>query len=196
MGLLESGLKKTLMSGAVAALSLFGAAPATSQQAYLYADGSYTSIAPPGSTQSEAYGINNSGQIVGQYNPGNSQYSAFLYSGGTYTTLSVPGSNGCCTVAFGINDAGQIVGDYSMDNSTYGFLYSNGVYTTLINPLTPYNSTFSGINNSDQIVGQYNSGSATSGFLLSNGTYTPLIVPLSVPAPSPATEPLPSAIPA
>lgn len=54
----------------------------------------------------------------------------------TYTTLNDPlATNG--TAAAGINDFGQIVGVYNNNSGglTHGFLYSNGHYTTLDDPL-------------------------------------------------------------
>jgi len=58
----------------------------------------------------EAFGINDVGQIVGQYSDLGGTHG-FLLSGGIYTTLDDPlGTHG--TVATGINNAGQIVGTY------------------------------------------------------------------------------------
>ena len=88
-----------------------------------------TTLNVPGASSTIASGINNSGQIVGQYsNTGGTH--GFLLSGGVYTTLDAPGA--ISTEAYGINDAGQIVGQYS-DNTggTHGFLLSGGSYTTL-----------------------------------------------------------------
>jgi hypothetical protein len=41
---------------------------------FLYSGGVYTPIAPPGSTSAAALGINASGQVVGQYTSGASDY--------------------------------------------------------------------------------------------------------------------------
>ena len=50
-----------------------------------------------------------------------------------YTTLSAPGSFG--TWAYGINDQGDIVGSYNTGQARgqYGFVLSNGVFTTIEN---------------------------------------------------------------
>ena len=71
-----------------------------------------------------ASGINDLGQIVGDYVDSSGVQHGFLYSGGTYTTLNAPsGTNG--TDAYGINDLGQIVGYYKDSSSTeHGFLYT------------------------------------------------------------------------
>jgi probable HAF family extracellular repeat protein len=128
--------------------------PVMGSEGFVYSNGNYTTINDPLGTNTLAFGINNSGQVVGGYNvgqgSGNYQYG-FVYSGGNYTTISVPGST--YTVAFGINDSGQIVGDYGINNVSYGFVYSNGTLTTLSNPAAP-NDTFAfGINNAGQVVG-------------------------------------------
>lgn len=74
------------------------------------------------------WGINDQGQIVGDYTLNGSV--GFVLSGGTYTTLSF--------LPHGINDAGVIVGD--------GWIYQNGIYTAV-------NPSLQSINNSGVAVG-------------------------------------------
>jgi probable HAF family extracellular repeat protein len=106
----------------------------------------------------------------------------------TYTTLDDPSAtNG--TVAMGINDWGQIVGYYSVVGlSWHGFIYSNGVYTSIDDPFDGPSTgnlggTFAGgINASGQIVGYYNSYlyyGPNYGFLETNGVYAPINDPLA-----------------
>ena len=57
---------------------------------------------------SYAYGINNSGQIVGESGSAWGDNHAFLYQNGTMTSLDTLG--GAYSGAYGINDIGQIVG--------------------------------------------------------------------------------------
>ena len=99
---------------------------------------------------SNAYGLNNSGQVVGQvYNP-NGGYLAFLYSGGTMTSLGTLG--GSESVAYSINNSGEIVGDsYRLSGNTLneGFLYANGS----MNPVGTLYSDAHSINNSGLIAG-------------------------------------------
>src|SRR5580658_4974717 len=61
----------------------------------------------PGATATQAFEINNTGQIVGYYTNGSGTYG-FLDSSGVFSTISVPGS--IYTDAFGIANSGQIVG--------------------------------------------------------------------------------------
>ena len=81
-----------------------------------------------------ANGVNNSGQIVGEYDLQAGGYHGFLYSGGTYTTIEDPNAAAFgATACNGINDLGQIVGSYLAGNGVeHGFRYSggaNGTYT-------------------------------------------------------------------
>ena len=66
---------------------------------------------PRRTTDTAAYGINDTGQIVGTYFNASGSHG-FLKDGSTYTTLDVPGATD--TQAFGINDTGQIVGTMAM----------------------------------------------------------------------------------
>jgi hypothetical protein len=115
------------------------------QTGFLYDNGSYELIAPPGSTNATATGINNAGQIIG-YNGG---VGGYLYSGGSYTTIAPPGS---FSQANAINDSGQIVG--IMGNST-GFLYSGGGFTTISVPGSTYTDALA-VNGVGQVAGIYN----------------------------------------
>jgi probable HAF family extracellular repeat protein len=89
-----------------------------------FADNAYTftRFDVPGSTVTCAFGINDSGQIVGALYDGTT-YHGFLYSGGSFTTIDVPGATGN-TAANGINNSGQIVGCFetAQPPALYGFL--------------------------------------------------------------------------
>jgi hypothetical protein len=78
--------------------------------------------------------------------------------------------------AAGINNAGQVVGG----GSGHGFIYNNGTYTTLDDPLAT-NGTFpAGINNTGRIVGTYVDASGEHLFLYNAGTFYTLDNPLGV----------------
>ena len=68
---------------ALMALRLFLGMAAQAKAQYMY-----TTIDVPGSTETEAYGINAHGQIVGLYDAGDTTHG-FLLSNGSYTTLDV-----------------------------------------------------------------------------------------------------------
>ena len=141
---------------------------------FLYSDGVYTTIEPPGADYTMAPDINNSGQIVGSYLIGSGGFG-FEYSGGIYKTLNVPGA--AATGASSINNSGQIVGIYSSVNSaTFGFEYSNGAYTTIAPPGVLISVEGSKINNVGQIIGYYtslgtNGAPYEASYLYSNGIY-------------------------
>ena len=143
--------------GSVAILSLVLTTSAFADAGFLYSGGKFTSITVPGASDTWAYGINNSGQIVGSYD-GDSH--GFLLSGNTYSKIDYPGAY--VTVASSINNMGQIVGYYyshSTSFSPHGFLLSGGTYSNIdfpgefnTYPYGLYTYPF-GINDSGQIVG-------------------------------------------
>ena len=144
----------------------------TATTASFNSSGTYTTLNDPlGTKGTQAYGINDAGQIVGDYIDSNGTEHGFLYSGGTYTTIDRPrATNG--TEALGINDAGQIAG-YYVDSSSavHGFLYSGGTYTTF--DVSPGFSILAGINNAGQLVGSYpDRNSPEHGFLATPPTAT------------------------
>jgi probable HAF family extracellular repeat protein len=102
-----------------------------------------------------AYGINDSGEVVGQYYS-NGHSRAFLYSGGQMQDLqSVAGiSEGEAT---DINNSGQIVGTMQTPCTVHAFLYSSGQVKDLgalltVDPICTY-SRAKAVNDSGQVVG-------------------------------------------
>src|SRR5262249_22991095 len=105
---------------------------------------SFTTIDVPGATATQAFGINESGQIVGTYVAGPIGHS-FLLSEGIFTTIEVPGATSI--TATGINDSGQIVGFYQDPTGVaHGFLLSQGIFTTIDAPHLSTGTLASGIN--------------------------------------------------
>jgi hypothetical protein len=87
--------------------------------------GTFTAIDFPGSSQTEAFALNDAGAVVGAYMLNGVQHG-FLLTGSpsppvNFQTIDFPGNTG--TRAIGINNAGQIVGDYVDANGVrHGFL--------------------------------------------------------------------------
>src|SRR5947207_14788884 len=104
----------------------------------------FVTLDNPAGNNTDARGINDAGQIVGDYTDA-SRRQGFVLSGGSYTTLPAIGSY---TVATGINASGQIVGFY--DNQ--GFLYSNVTYPNIGGGRQAYASAH-GLNAARQNVG-------------------------------------------
>lgn len=126
-------------------------------------------------SQSGAYGVNNSGQVVGySYTTGGQQH-AFLYSNGAMTDIGTT-AGGYGSYAVRINDSGQVVGvAATADGYHRAFFYNNGVMSDLGAYGVNYpNSVASAINSDGQIVGEISSANGGSGhaFLYVNGTRT------------------------
>ncbi len=131
-----------------------------------------------GGRSSEAYDINDGGQVVGYSFVASSDYvHAFLFNNGAMADLgTLPG--GLSSEAFGINAGGQVVG-YSRvaSGDEHAFLYSNGEMVDLNNLIDPALGVTlvqaRDINDSGQIVGsgKYANGLEVA-FLL-----TPTVVP-------------------
>jgi uncharacterized membrane protein len=159
------------------------------QHGFLYVDATFTTLADfPGAVgRTVAFGLNNSGQIVGSYSFQSGGSHGFLYDQGEFTTLDVPFSGANNTGARGINDVGEIVGNYGDLNGQHGFLYAAGDFTALDMPgADTGTTTVLGINNSGQIVGIYEDhppqsagGPRAHGFLYLDGVFTTLDVPFA-----------------
>jgi len=134
----------------------------------------FTTLDVPGSSLTEAYGINNVGQIVGNFVDATG-YHGFLYTGGSFITINVPGSSD--TFALGINTAGQTVGAFAdATGRRHGFLYTAGQFTTIDVPGSAGTYAY-GINNKGQIAGVFYDAMGEHGFLFSGGDFITLDVP-------------------
>ena len=81
---------------------------------YLLSGSAFTSIDITGAVSTQASGINDAGQIVGNYYDGTTLHG-FIYDGTTFTTIDAPGA--FLTSIFRINNAGTIVGYYAVETS-------------------------------------------------------------------------------
>jgi hypothetical protein len=144
---------------------------------FLLSGGVYTSIDFPGSAAfTQAWKINDSGEIVGRYEDSNdNKHHVFVLSNGTFTSIpDVPGAFDTAVVEDGgLNNAGDIVSQYCSSKScslftsgtVHGFLLSGGVYTT-IDPPGSIGTTAFGLDSFDDIVGAYiDSNGVVHGYL-------------------------------
>ena len=78
-----------------------------------------------GGSWSEANGINNAGQVVGEADLADGSTHAFLWSGGSMRDLNslIPGNSGwVLEYATGVNDSGQICGYGAHNGARRAFL--------------------------------------------------------------------------
>jgi probable HAF family extracellular repeat protein len=123
----------------------------------------------------EAYGINNSGEVVGTGYLTSGNFHAFLYSGGKMTDLGPAGAYQASAVA--INNAGQIIGGYYLNSGTAGeFLITNGKMTTLPVPSDATAVSAFAINDNGEIAGAIflKAGPPSHAARLVNGVWTDL----------------------
>lgn len=165
--------------------ALFCADPLNAQQP----GGTFRSIDFPGSINSAALGINDRGDIVGQYflpgggGPlGQGPHGYLMRKGQDFTSIDVPSALGTGTIAGGINSAGLIVGSYiGSDFNVHGFLLNDGVFTTIDFPGAAGFTAATDINSEGEIVGFYfDRSGASHGFHLRDGAYTSFDPPGSI----------------
>src|ERR1700686_4909334 len=146
----------------------------------------FAAINDPAGFNTEARGINLSGEIAGFYQTDttcretvldtrympNCTKHGFTYINGTYKTVDVPGA--ISTVVNGLNDYGDLVGTYTTnDGGIYGFLWLHtGTIKQINAPQQGYLAIPMSVNKALIVVGQWGGGS----FRWSNGTFTDLKV--------------------
>ncbi len=142
--------------------------------AVIYAGGQVKDLGPVGVKLSNAYDINDAGQVSG-FALVNGARRAFLYANGVLTDIGTLG--GTDADASGINASGQIAGAATLAGNTFqhAFRYANGVMTDL-GTLGGDGSLAMGINASGQVTGLSDLpyvlalGSRQHAFLYSAGT--------------------------
>ena len=152
------------------------------EHGFLLTNGTLTHVDAPGEYGTSPMGINNSGVIVGDVEVTvTGVRSAFVDVNGVITIFHDP-YNTPFTIAKGINNKGQIIGEFGgfSNNSLgeQGFLYSNGVMTTINYPGS-FNTDLRGINDAGQIVGRYwdNASGREHSFIYFNGVFTTIDFP-------------------
>ena len=140
--------------------------------------GQYIPLAPEtilGANFSEAFKINDRGDVVGEYLDDIGFAHGFLLHKGMLTTLDFPGASD--TYAFGINASGTVVGYWDLLDSngnllaTHGFTWKGGTFTQF-DFAGATDTTVFGINASGDLVGGWDTSitSTTShGFVCAKG---------------------------
>jgi probable HAF family extracellular repeat protein len=150
---------------------------ATGNQAYTYSNGQFQSLGTlPSFTQSLGFGINDSGEVVGNSGNGDGVEEAFLYADGVMQGLgTLPGDSN--SSALSINNLGQVTGQSwgGSDGNYNAFIYDPGTgLMTALGDVPGVGSaglqTPAGINDSGEIVGFDTVGSNAYAFLYSDGS--------------------------
>lgn len=125
-----------------------------SGRAVLYDNDSLQDIGTLEEGYTNAYKINNAGQIIGTSTLANGQDRAFIYENGTMTDLGTLGDNSNMSNARGINASGQVVGVAESPTEREvprGYLWQDGTMTDLGIDIA------NGINDAGQVVGSKDS---------------------------------------
>ena len=107
-----------------AAAGFFTNAKGTIDAFLTYHHGRTVTIAFPGASATQAFGLNDEGEVVGTYTIGtgnNAVTHGFTWMNGRFTTVNFPGASS--TTINGVNDAGDIVGFFTdAKGNTDGFV--------------------------------------------------------------------------
>jgi probable HAF family extracellular repeat protein len=165
------------------------------QHGFRLSNGVFTSIDVPGAAQTRgvtfefggglgtaAFGINNNGDIVGEYADENKVAHGFLLRDGQYTTIDAPDAPqlpGTESMAVRINSHGDIVGSVNIAawRESRGFLLKDGQYTTIEHPESAgyFGTVAVGLNDHGDVAGSFtgpsNSANDFHGFALVQGQY-------------------------
>jgi hypothetical protein len=155
----------------------------------LPAQAAYTikTIDYPGALNTQFWGINNAGQIVGlaDFDGGTTPSVFFVYDPRTRTFTPIPNVPGMRTAAIGINKAGTVVGSAEALDSSFssGLMINGGAFSFFSHPGFSYTQGRS-INDSGLVAGfaADSTGSSSIGFL-----YNPLTTSFTVFLPSEVT---------
>jgi len=133
-----------------------GDAYAPNNVAWIWDPGSqsYSIYAVPGSMQYSTYsgGINDKGQVVGQFQDTSGVWHGFLEEGGTYTTIDPPDST--YTYPSEINNSSTIVGSWNnLSGWSEGFVRTSTGGFTVVNFPGGLETQIFGINNRGDICG-------------------------------------------
>lgn len=141
-------------------------------QGFLHTGTEFLTITFPDSDLTEAVGLNDHDEVVGDYRDLQGMFHSFLYQDGTYTTVDPPFPSATGSGATGVNNEGIIVGGFD----EHGYINDHGIFTQLDVPGASFTLP-RGINNDGVIAGVYCVGSACHGFTLDNGQFTTVDVP-------------------
>jgi hypothetical protein len=120
----------------------------------------YTTLDVPGAADTYPTGVNNAGDIVGEYIDSSGNYHGFSRLGAVLKTIDYPGA--VYSAVFAVNEQGIMAGTYGdgaaniYEGFEHGFVYIKGEFVSVDVPFVGAGATWiTGINKYDEIVGQY-----------------------------------------
>ena len=158
------------------------------RHALLIRAGQYIPLAPTtilGTDFSEAFKINDLGDLVGYFVDANGFSHGFLLSNGVLTTLDFPGARQ--SIAVGINASGAVVGYWELDDANgnplvdHGFTWKDGDFTQFDFPGAA-DTYVEGINDRGDLVGGWDTAITSPiehGFKCSQAQCVSFDVPVS-----------------
>jgi hypothetical protein len=141
----------------------------------------------PGSDSTEALGINDFDQVVGEFRDSrDKQFHGFIWGKGRFLRVDVPFRGATLTGVNGVNNVGELVGVYFDDNRTppffnghsHGFVYKHGTFESVDFPGAEW-TTLQAINDSGLVAGTYGVSGETGvrNFLLDGDSFTSFEIP-------------------
>ena len=153
-------------------LSLIVSSPCVAQY-------SFTTVDYPEAVITRLVGLNDHGEIVGNYTLKGQVRHAFKYSRGTFEALDRAGVLGTYeSAANQINNRGEITGWYSTAPGTrHGYVLRDGVVNTIDYPGATYTQV-NGVSDTGIVFGHFKDASQViHGFVLQDGVFTQLDFP-------------------
>ncbi len=147
-------------------------------EAFVYAGGKFTTVEFPGSSSTDAIGINDKGDVVGLYVDSSGVQHGFVKKGSKYSSIDVTG--GTDTEAWGINNSGQMtVFAISSAGGYESFIYNGKTFKKVSDPGAGTSGTIArDVNDKGDVDGVYfNSSGDEIGFLLHAGKYYDVMDP-------------------
>jgi hypothetical protein len=136
-----------------------------------------------------AYGVDDSGEIVGWYVDSTETVHGFVYQGGSFTTEDCPGAGtglnpntllGFEGSGFGfVDNFGTATGTcWESNKSQYNFIYQNGRFNRVPNVPGSSDTIIAWVIKSGVSGGWYTRGHVTEGYIYQNGRFTTIKDPL------------------
>ena len=154
----------------------------TGRRAYFYNGiengGKLTDLGTLGGPYSEAFGINDAGQIVGEALNASGQRRAFLYENSVMTDLGAK-TGGSYSRAYGVNQHGDVAGEFAVGGKGHAFFYDYAASTvTDLGTLAGGTVTYGlAVNDAGKVAGYGDvTGGAKRAFLWNGSTKT--LIPL------------------